>query len=135
MDFTINRRLLTKEEKLRRAIFFYTYEMFDFEVEYVNGEYEEDEYNQPLVDIDKNLSKLDEKTKALIYEFAEKEIYDETIDLRCLKCNYQELNEDWHEIEEMWNGINYPIMYCPKCNKPHFVPLDFWKKKNKYSKI
>lgn len=134
MEFNIKRRLLTRDEKLRRAIFFYTYEMFDFEVEYMNGEYEEDEYHQPLVDIEKNISKLDDETKALIYEFAEREIYDETIDLKCLKCDYEELNEDWHEIEEMWNEIDYPKMYCPKCGKPHFVPMDIWKKKNKYRK-
>ena len=134
MNFNIKRRLLTKEEKLRRAIFFYTYEMLDFELEYVNGVYEEDEYNQVLVDIDKNMNKLDDKTKALIYEFAEREIYDETIDLKCIKCDYEELNEDWSEIEEMWNGINYPIMYCPKCGKPKFVPIDIWKQKNKYKK-
>ena len=134
MKFNIKRRLLTKDEKLRRAIFFYTYNMLDFEIEYINGVYEEDEYNQVLVDIDKNMNKLDEKTKALIYEFAQREIYDETIDLKCLKCDYEELNEDWAEIDEMWNKIDYPKMYCPKCGKPSFVPLDIWKKKNKYKR-
>ena len=42
--------------------------------------------------------------------------------------------EDWEEIEEMWNGENYPKMYCPKCGKPQFVPIDIWKKKYKYKK-
>lgn len=134
MEFNIHRRLLTRDEKLRRAIFFYTYNMLDFDIEFVNGVYEEDEYNQPLVKIDENLIKLDDETKALIYEFADREIYDETIDLKCLKCDYEELNEDWAEIDEMWNKIDYPKMYCPKCGKPHFVPLDIWKKKNKYKK-
>ena len=133
-DFSINTRLLTKDEKLRRAIFFYTYDMLDFELKYINGEYEEDQYYQPLVDIDKNLNKLDEETKNLIYKFAETEIYDETIDLKCLNCDYEELNEDWAEIEEMWNGLKYPIMYCPKCGKPKLVPMDIWKKKNIYKK-
>ena len=134
MEFNIHRRLLTRDEKLRRAIFFYTYNMLDFDIEFVNCIYEEDEYNQPLVKIDENLIKLDDETKALIYEFADREIYDETIDLKCLKCDYEELNEDWAEIDEMWNKIDYPKMYCPKCGKPHFVPLDIWKKKNKYKK-
>lgn len=134
MEFSTKKRLLTKDEKLRRAIFFYTYDMLDFKVEYINGIYEEDMYNQPLVDIDKNLAKLDDETKNLIYEFAKREIYDETIDLKCLSCDYEELNEDFGEIDEMWNDINYPIMYCPKCGKPKFVPLDIWKKKNKYKK-
>ena len=53
LEFNIKRRLLTKEEKLRRAIFFYTSNMYDFEIEYINGEYEEDKYHQPLVEINK----------------------------------------------------------------------------------
>jgi hypothetical protein len=134
MEFNINRRLLTKDEKIRRAIFFYTYDMPNFEVEYVNGHYEEDEFNQPLVDIDKNINKLDETTKALIYEFAEREIYDETIDLKCLSCDYQELNVDWEQVDELWNGKEYPKLYCPDCGKLKFVPIDIWNKKNKYKK-
>lgn len=117
MEFNIKRRLLTKEEKLRRAIFFFAYALPDFNIEYVNGEYEKNEYNQVLVDIDKNINKFDDMTKVKIYEFAKKEIFDETIDLKCLKCDYEELNEDW-------NKIDYPRMYCPKCGKPQFVPLD-----------
>ena len=61
------------------------------------------------------MNKLDDKTNALIYEFADKEIYNETIDFKCLKCDYEELNEDWAGIDEMWNKIDYPKMYCPKC--------------------
>ena len=71
-------------------------------------------------------------TKVKIYEFAPKEIYDKTIDLKCLKCDYEELNEDWNEIDECWNKIDYPRMYCSKCDKSQFIPLDVWKKKNKY---
>ena len=41
MEFNIKRRLLTKEEKLRRAIFFFAYALPDFNIEYVNGKYEE----------------------------------------------------------------------------------------------
>ena len=85
MEFNIKRRLLTKEEKLRRAIFFFAYALPDFNIEYVNGEYEE-------------------------------------------------LNKDWNEIDECWNKIDYPRMYCPKFGNPQFVPLDVWKKKNKYKK-
>ena len=92
MKFNIKRRLLTTDEKIRRAIFFYTFNMNNFKIEYINGKYEEDEYHQPLVDIEKNLNKLDEKTKGLIYEFSNKQIYDET------KNCY---GEEW------WNK-NYP---------------------------
>ncbi len=80
------------------------------------------------------MNKLDDKTNALIYEFADKEIYNETIDFKCLKCDYEELNEDWAGIDEMWNKIDYPKMYCPKCGIPSFVPLDIYKKKNKYKR-
>ena len=45
-------QIIKKEEKLRRAVFFFAYALPDFNIEYVNGEYEEDEYNQVLVDID-----------------------------------------------------------------------------------
>lgn len=54
MEFNIKRGILTKEEKLRRVIFFYTFNMYDFEIEYINGEYEEDKYHQPLVEIKKS---------------------------------------------------------------------------------
>ena len=40
----VTRRLLTDDEKYRRAIFFYTYDMDDFELFYVNDVYEEDKY-------------------------------------------------------------------------------------------
>ena len=85
IEFNIKRRFLTKKEKLRRAIFFFAYALPDFNIEYVNGEYEE-------------------------------------------------LNKDWNEIDECWNKIDYPRMYCPKFGNPQFVPLDVWKKKNKYKK-
>ena len=72
MEYNIKRRLLTKEGKLRRAIFFFAYALPDFNIEYVNGEYEENEYNQVLVVIDKNINKFDDMTKVKIYELAEK---------------------------------------------------------------
>lgn len=128
MEFKTYRRLLTKDEKLRRAIYFYTYNMPNFEVEYVNGYYEEDEYKKPLVDIEKNLHKLDEAIKSLIYEYAEKEIYEETINLKCLDCDYEELNVDWERVDELWNGKDYPKLYCPECGKLKFVPTDIWNK-------
>lgn len=134
MEFNTKKRLLTKEEKLRRAIFFYTYENYDFNLEYEDEEPSFDEYGQPLVKIEENISKLDDKTKALVYEFAEREIYDETIDFKCLKCDYEEQNIDYEEIEEIWDGENYPKLICPKCGRNQFVPLDIWKQKNKYKK-
>ena len=130
----VTRRLLTDDEKYRRAIFFYTYDMDDFELFYVNDVYEEDKYRQPQIKIKENFDRLDDKTKALVLEFVKREVYDETIDLKCLKCSYEEHDVDWEMIEEGWNGIDYPKLYCPKCGKPHFVPLEIWKQKNKYRK-
>ena len=130
----VTRRLLTDDEKYRRAIFFYTYDMDDFELFYVNDVYEEDKYRQPQIKIKENFDRLDDKTKALVLEFVKREVYDETIDLKCLKCSYEEHDVDWEMIEEGWDGIDYPKLYCPKCGKPHFVPLKIWKQKNKYRK-
>ena len=130
----VTRRLLTDDEKYRRAIFFYTYDMDDFELFYVNDVYEEDKYRQPQIKIKENFDRLDDKTKALVLEFVKREVYDETIDLKCLKCSYEEHDVDWEMIEEGWDGIDYPKLYCPKCGKPHFVPLEIWKQKNKYRK-
>ena len=127
----VKRRLLTEDEKYRRAIFFYTYDLIDFDLLYENDKYEEDKYGQPQIKIKENFEKLDDKTKALVLEFIKRDVYDETIDLKCLKCFYTETDVDWEMIEEGWDGKNYPILYCPKCRKPHFVPLDIWNNKNK----
>lgn len=129
-EFKTNKRLLTREEKIRRAIFFYTFDNLSFDLEYEDGD-DIDDYGQPLIKIDENYNKLDSFTKSLVDEFVKREIYDETIDFKCLSCSHEEKNIDWEEIEEMWDGKNYPIMYCPKCNKPKFVPIDIWNKANK----
>ena len=130
----VKRRLLTEDEKYRRAIFFYTYDLIDFDLLYENDKYEEDKYGQPQIKIKENFEKLDDKTKDLVLEFIKRDVYDETIDLKCLKCFYTETDVDWEMIEEGWDGKNYPILYCPKCRKPYFVPLDIWNNKNKYRK-
>ena len=130
----VKRRLLTEDEKYRRAIFFYTYDLIDFDLLYENDKYEEDKYGQPQIKIKENFDRLDDKTQALVLEFIKRDVYDETIDLKCLKCFYEETDVDWEMIEEGWDGEDYPILYCPKCSKPHFVPLDIWNTKNKYRK-
>ena len=94
----VTRRLLTDDEKYRRAIFFYTYDMDDFDLLYENDEYEEDKYGQPQIKIKENFDKLDEKTKSLVLEFVKREVYDETIDFKCLKCSYEEHDVDWERL-------------------------------------
>jgi hypothetical protein len=134
MNFNTNKRLLTYDEKMRRAIFDYTFNHYDFNLIYEDENNLSDDYGQPLIKIKENFDRLDDETKALVLEFANREIYDETIDLKCLNCDYEELNQDYEEIEEMWDGIDYPKLYCPKCGKGKFVPLDIWKQKNKYKR-
>ena len=125
----VKRRLLTEEEKYRRAIFYYTFHDYSFEHIYEDDNNLNDEYGQPLLKIKENFDRLDDKTKSLVLDFVKREVYDETVDLKCLNCFYEELNQDWESIEEMWNGIDYPILYCPKCGKGKFVPLEIWKAK------
>lgn len=134
MNFNTNKRLLSYDEKMRRAIFYYTFNDYNFNLIYEDENNLSDDYGQPLIKIKENFDRLDDETKALVLKFANREIYDETIDLKCLNCDYKELNQDYEEIEEMWDGIDYPKLYCPKCGKGKFVPLDIWKQKNKYKR-
>ena len=103
--------------------------VYSFEHIYEDDNNLNDEYGQPWLKIKENFDRLDDKTKSLVLKFVKRKIYDETVDLKCLNCFYEELNQDWESIEEMWNGIDYPILYCPKCGKPKFVPLEIWKAK------
>ena len=134
MDFKTNKRFLSNDEKMRRAIFYYIFNECDFDPIYEDENNLSDEYGQPLIKIQENFDRLDEKTKALVLDFANQDIYDETIDLKCLNCDFEELNQDFEMIDEMWDGNDYPKLYCPKCGKPKFVPLDIWKQKNKYKR-
>lgn len=131
--FTVNKRLLTDDEKYRRAIFFLTYDS-DIELEYENESFDEafDQYGQPLIKIKENFEKLDDNTKSQVLEFVKRTIYDETVDFKCIRCNYEE-NIDYDEVQELWDEDeeDYPKLYCPNCDKPYFVPLDIWNKKKR----
>ncbi len=127
----VKRRLLTDEEKYRRAIFFYTYYDFDFELVYEDEDHMLDEYGQAILNIEANFKKLDDETKTKVLDFVKRDVYDETVDFKCLKCNKEQFNVDFEMIEEDWDGTDYPILYCPFCNKPKFVPLDIWNAINK----
>ena len=129
-NFKTNKRLLTEDEKYGRAIFFYTYDSPSFKVVYKDPNNIFDQYGQPLLDIEANFNKLDNKTKTKVLDFVEQEIYDETITMKCLNCNH-ESEEDWEMIEEMWDEYHepYPTLYCPNCNKQKFVPIDIYNKK------
>lgn len=60
-------------------------------------------------------------------EFVKKDIFDETIILKCLNCGFQE-EVDYDIVSEMWNEFqsDYPESYCVNCNKPEVVPLDVY---------
>jgi hypothetical protein len=64
--------------------------------------------------------------------FVKREIFDETIILKCLKCGFQE-EVDYDIIEECWDASAspYPESYCAKCNKPTVVPLDVYNRLKK----
>jgi hypothetical protein len=65
--------------------------------------------------------------KVDVDEFVKKDIYDETIILKCLNCGFQE-EVDYDIVSEMWNEFesDYPESYCPSCDKPDVVPLDVY---------
>lgn len=87
------------------------------------------------IDIEKTFNLLPdfEKEAALIY--IENELFEETVILKCLKCDYEE-EVDYDIVAECWMEGPYPISYCPHCDVGDFVPLDIYnkKKKNKMKK-
>ena len=62
-------------------------------------------------------------------EFLNREIYDETIHLKCTKCNYDEI-ADYDIIQEITYGMEYPQLSCPECghkrNGGTLVPIDIY---------
>ncbi|MFA5693037.1 MAG: hypothetical protein WC907_05410 [Acholeplasmataceae bacterium] len=62
-----------------------------------------------------------------VEEFVKREIFDETIELKCLDCGFQE-EIDYDIVSECWNSFmsDYPVSYCPKCNTGDVVPLDVY---------
>ena len=60
-------------------------------------------------------------------EFIKQDIFEEYVEMKCLKCGYSETveYEFMQEIEEM-HGLDYPEVYCGKCNKGTMVPLDIY---------
>jgi hypothetical protein len=59
--------------------------------------------------------------------FVKKDIFDETIVLKCLDCGFQE-EIDYDIVSECWDSFmsDYPESYCRKCNKPEVVPIDVY---------
>ena len=128
--FSLIRRPLSEKEKYNRAIFYHTFYDILFKPVYENDEFDEDgNYNY---DIEKCMAQLDDLTKKQILDFVKKDVYDEKITLKCLKCDYKE-TVPWDIVDETWDRDDspYPISYCGRCDKPHFVPIDIYNKKKK----
>ena len=70
--------------------------------------------------------------KKQILNFVKKDVYDEKVTLKCLKCDYEE-TVPWDIVDETWDREDspYPISYCQRCDKPHFVPIDIYNQKKK----
>lgn len=76
-----------------------------------------------------NLSKAPWDPPVDPIEFLNKDIYDETIHLKCTKCNYDEI-ADYEMIQEITFGMEYPQLACPNCghkkNGGILVPIDIY---------
>ena len=97
-----------------------------------NGNDELDEEGNYNYNIEKCMAQLDDLTKKQILDFVKKDVYDEKITLKCLKCDYEE-TVPWDIVDETWDRDDspYPISYCQRCDKPHFVPIDIYNQKKK----
>ena len=75
------------------------------------------EFNEFCLDIE----------KVDVEEFVKREIFDETIELKCLDCGFQE-EIDYDIVSECWDSFmsDYPVSYCSKCNTGDVVPLDVY---------
>ena len=90
-----------------------------------NGNDEFDEDGNYNYNIEKCMAQLDDLTKKQILDFVKKDVYDEKITLKCLKCDYEE-TVPWDRDDSL-----YSISYCQRCDKPHFVPIDIYNQKKK----
>jgi len=62
-----------------------------------------------------------------IDDFMNRDIFDESVHFKCLKCGFE------HDIEydillEMWDAFesDYPTLYCDSCGKENSVPIDVY---------
>lgn len=59
----------------------------------------------------------------------QQDLYDEKIHLKCLRCGHEGIH-DWEFIDEVWSRKSpYPSIYCPKCGKGGFIPIDVYNSK------
>lgn len=64
-----------------------------------------------------------------IEDFMNRDIFDESVRFKCLKCGFEDVLE-FDILEEMWDESisDYPILPCYHCSKEKFVPIDIYHK-------
>lgn len=61
-------------------------------------------------------------------EFAKRDIFEEQIHLKCIKCGYEEIT-DFDIIEEICFDMDYPRLECPECgfkSNGELIPVDIY---------
>ena len=81
-----------------------------------------------LINIEKTLELIPIEDRQFFIDELDKDSYEETVIMKCLKCDFEE-EAPYDIIEECWDSGPYPISYYPHCNKPKFVPVDIYNKK------
>ena len=62
-----------------------------------------------------------------INDFMNRDIFDESVHLKCLSCGKKSVIE-YDILEEMWDESvsDYPVLYCDYCGKENSVPIDVY---------
>ena len=62
-----------------------------------------------------------------IDDFMKKDIFDESVRLKCLSCGI-ESDIEFDILEEMWDESisDFPTLYCNHCGKEKSVPIDVY---------
>lgn len=62
-----------------------------------------------------------------IDDFMKRDIFDESVHLKCLSCG-KESDIEYDILEEMWDESlsDYPTLYCDHCGKEKSVPIDVY---------
>ena len=76
---------------------------------------------KPIIRKKENKSTINDPDDLFDYER-----FYEVIDFKCSNCGYEEEQDADIVLEcfEMDGSIGYPVSYCPKCDKPTFIPKE-----------
>lgn len=64
-----------------------------------------------------------------IDDFMNRDIFDESVCLKCLSCGSESVIE-YDILLEMWDESisDYPLLFCDQCGKENLVPIDVYHK-------